>query len=180
MEPATLVRFEMTKEDLIAFNLYHQKNSPSQKAQRRNLILGFVVFALVLAVVPFFVRRMAILWGVSAFFVLVAGFLPSSFEKSIRKMIDKLLEEGRNKGLLGLKEVSITPTAISTVGALRSMTIQWPAVERIVAAEDSLYVYVSAIEAIIVPRRAFEKPEEFEAFAAAARKYQAEAAGRSK
>lgn len=180
MEPTKLVRFEMTKDDFLAFNLYHHRNSPSIQAQQRGVLVLLVVVGLLVGLIPLLRPAARALWAVSAVFIGAACLLPFNFNKAARRIVDKMLSEGQNKGLLGLKEVTLSPAEIGTTGALRSASTRWPAVERIVTTDEALYVYVSALEALIVPRRAFETPQEFEDFAATARRFQAEAAGRSK
>jgi hypothetical protein len=132
------------------------------------------------AVPPCFDRQFWPMWA-GAVALLVSAFqAESSLRKRVRKTVLRMLEEGKNRGMLGPKEVVIDPVEICAAGADRATTARWPAVERIVTAEEALYVYISAVEAIIVPRRAFASPSEFDAFAEAARRHQSEAAARAK
>ncbi len=91
-----------------------------------------------------------------------------------------MIAEGETRGMLKNLEVTLSPVEIASAGSLRSIMVRRPAVGRIVTTGHGLYAYISSFEAIIVPRRAFEKSGEFEAFVATARQYQAEAAGRAK
>jgi hypothetical protein len=59
-------------------------------------------------------------------------------------------------------------------------TTAWPAVERIVVDSGMLYIYISSVSAVVVPRRAFTTDAEFASFEETARKHLAEAAGRAK
>ena len=180
MEPTKLVRYEMVGDDLIAFNLYHQTNSPSVRRALWNSAAFFVIIGGLLAVVAMLEPRMRVLWLFSLVLFYFALAVPFNHRKSVRTIVGRMLQEGTNKGLLGLKEITLTPVEICATGALRSSTTRWPAVEKVVTTEEALYVYISAIEAIVIPRRAFGTSAEFEDFAATARRYQAEAAVRSK
>ncbi|MBV8879876.1 MAG: YcxB family protein [Planctomycetaceae bacterium] len=181
METEAMVRYELTKEDLVLFNLYHLEHSPSVRARQFRImavifVLGIAAFVGGLLLPPRY--RMLCVGGVS-----VTGsvfFMPSSVRRRVRKTTEEMLSEGRNKGMVGLKQITLVPAEIRVVGGLGSASFAWPVVERIVRDANALYVYVSAVAALIVPRRAFATPEEFEAFSAAACRYQAEAATRSK
>jgi hypothetical protein len=82
-----------------------------------------------------------------------------------------MVSEGSLEPLLGKKEVSITPVEIVEAGATRSTTVRWQAVQQIVQNGDALYVYISATEAMIIPRRSFADDAAFAAFKGAMLEY---------
>lgn len=175
------VSFEMTREDIIAFNLYHSAQSPNLSRQRWSIILAFLFAAGVLAImmmVPGELQKLFRgLWPVALFLFVTAVLVLFTWRRFLRKAVDQMLDEGRNRSLLGKKEVIITPVEITGVGDLKSVTLRWKAVERIELDESYLFIYYSALEAILVPRRAFAAESEFAAFAEAARSYWREAGG---
>lgn len=181
MESAATVRFEFTQADFIGFNLYHHKHSPATRAikvRAMGLILAYGAAALIFKFLqPNFSE---ILWCVAAGSVLHALIFPAAFQRSLRRNVERMLSEGKNKGLLGQKEIALTPAEVRTTGSMGMTAIAWLAVERVVVDGDALYIYISAVSAIVVPRRAFAQEAEFEAFVETARKYLAEAAGRAK
>ena len=181
MEPAATVRFDFTESDFIGFNLYHHRHSPSTRA----IQVRFVVFILAIglaALVYKLIRPEApdVLWSVPLGCGIGAALFPFSFRRSLRRNVLAMLKEGRNRGLLGTKEVTLTPAEIRSTGAMGMTTTAWPAVERVVVDGDVLYLYISSVSAVVVPRRAFAQDADFEAFVETARKYQVEAAARSK
>jgi len=79
-----------------------------------------------------------------------------------------------------MSEIALTPAETRWTGAMSMTSTAWPAVERIVVNRDLIYLNVNAVSAVIVPRRAFSQDSDFQAFVETARRYQAEAAARSK
>lgn len=181
MEPVSQVRFEFTREDFVAFNLYHHDHSPATRYQKRRIILIFGALGVILPVIklmhPEYHELLYIFGGTS---LLVAVTFPLNFRRGLRRNLDRLLSEGKNKGLLGPREVGLSPAEVRSTGTMGINTTAWPAVEKIVKHEDRLYIYTSSLSAVVIPRRAFESDAAFASFEETARKYLAEAAGRAK
>jgi membrane protein implicated in regulation of membrane protease activity len=173
--------FELTKEDLLTYNLSHQARSPALRRQRAwtvGVCLGAAVILGGVMCLPSAgdFGRVANFWPVAYFFLAIGILKPLLWRRQVRRIVDRMLNEGRNRSLLGKREVLITPADISTAGELRSTIVRWKAVERIVEEREVLYVYISSVDAVIIPRRAFASDDEFAAFGAACRKYWTEAA----
>src|SRR5262245_40395662 len=168
------VSFDLTKEDLIAHNLYRQQRSPSIQRQRRMVSGVFLIGGLALGAVLLTHEHSSasfLAWAMVALLLVTPAILPSSYRRSTIKLVGRLIDEGKNKSLLGRKEITITPVDICGAGELRSMTVRWKAVERIEETSDYLYIYFSSLEAFIIPRRAFAGEADFAAFAAGVRKH---------
>jgi hypothetical protein len=170
------VSFEQTKDDLIAYNLYHSAHSPAIRRQRRTMIAVFVSAALVVAMLLLSFPSSptpppGILWVVVAAFLIGAAVLPRSYRRGVIKIVGRMIDEGQNRTLLGRREITISPVDLGAASELRSTTVRWKAVEKVVEDGDYLYIYISALEAIIVPRRAFAGEAPFAAFADAVRKH---------
>ena len=73
--------------------------------------------------------------------------------------------------MFGRHRVTISPHGIAESGEFGESTTAWQAVECVVSAEEYAYVYLNALAAIIVPRRAFDSPAEFDEFVRAAQRY---------
>lgn len=181
MEPSLNVRFEMTKEDLIEFSLWHQSQSRSIVSRRRRIVVVFGGLGILLGVFKLLKPELPdYVWVGSGALLLLAPILPIRIRQASRTLLQKMMDEGANRGLVGRREVSITPLELANVGDLTSVTIRWPAIERIAVTDGALYCYWNAAGAVIIPRRAFASPAEFDAFVEAARRYQTDAAGRAK
>jgi hypothetical protein len=181
MDPFTTVRFEFTQEDFIGFNLYHHQHSSATRRLKVQFVLLFLAAGLAGLVFKLIERESPdSLWVVPIACVGGALIYPWTFRWSLRRNVNAMLAEGRNKGLLGQKEITLTPAEIRSTGAMGAVTAAWPAVERIVVDGDVLYIYISSLSAVVVPRRAFVQDSDFQAFTETAWKHLAEAAGRAK
>ncbi|MCI0746764.1 MAG: YcxB family protein [Verrucomicrobia subdivision 3 bacterium] len=178
------VEFDLTKDDLIAFNLYH--NSHSTAVRRQYLIGWFLPAAILLAVcigiwmladqsrntpLRTFLDLLPLFCSVPLFLL----YYPWAYRRKVRKIIDAMVSEGSNRGLFGRHAVSISEIDITDSGAFGQTTRVWFGVERVVGTEHYAYIYLSSLSAVIVPRRAFVSEAEFEKFIEQANDYHANA-----
>jgi hypothetical protein len=98
-------------------------------------------------------------------------YFPWAYRRKVRKIIAGMAGEGHNRALFSHHRVEISPQGIADASDLRQSSTAWRAVERVVKIGDYTFVYVSASSAIIVPRRAFATPTEFEEFVRTTRSY---------
>jgi len=169
------LKFDLTKEDVIAFNMYHYAHSPSLRRKKWvNLVWGMVL-ALVCVLAAIAVKGSGgsadFLWSLLVSIPLYIACYPFLLRRAQRTAVERLIAEGQNRDQFGKKQVTITPIEITAGGDLTSTTVRWKAVERIEVAEAYAYVYFSALQAVIIPRRAFASDEEFSAWVETARKY---------
>jgi len=169
------VEFELIKEDYVKFNLYHFAHSPSLRPRllRRTIVI-IAVWILVLLMLILASETPA--RAARGFWPLYLGppiylLLFFRHSRAHRRVVERMLEEGKNKGMFGLQQVSLSSAGISTTSEARRSSSTWEVVERIESTEDSAYFYVSSVEAIIVPRRAFGDDADFEEFVEAGRRY---------
>ncbi len=179
------VEYEMTPEDWVAFNLYHHRRSPT--ARRRYLwswlfpagVWLFVCTALwhladrgrgtplqtFLALLPLFVAApIYLLW------------YPWAYRRNLRRIVAGMMSEGKNRRLFGRHRVTISPDGIAESGEFGQSTTTWQAVERVVPDGEYAYVYLNALAAIVIPRRAFANPAQFDEFVRTAGRYHEDAA----
>ena len=102
---------------------------------------------------------------------------PWWYRRKLRKIVAGMVGEGGNRGLFNLHVVTISPVSVTESSELGQASTAWRAVERVAAADEHAYIYTSALAAIIVPRRAFAGPSEFEQFVQSARNYHEKALG---
>lgn len=168
------IEFELSMGDLVAFNRYHSEHSPTQRRARlawRLSVPAIIAFGVVWNLndlVPFLLGggAIAVLW-----FALYPRFQRWSLERCVRK----LYGEGKNKGTICGHKLSIAPDAISERTDVGQATTSWRRVEKITDADQHLFLYTGAVQAFIVPRRAFSDESEFRAFIETARRYREEA-----
>ena len=173
------VQVDITKQDVVEFNLYHHSRSPSSKRTKWALTLpgflwsGFWLVLSLLSETPEeTVLALMPLW--LGGFAYIAVIL-LSWRRGVARQVGKYLAEGENKGLFGPRQVLLTPEGITETGELQTSTINWRAGEKIVVLPDCAYVYLNAVAAYIIPKRAFASEPGFDAFIGAAQDYHAQA-----
>ncbi|PIC57148.1 hypothetical protein CSV80_10595 [Sporosarcina sp. P12(2017)] len=150
------IHYELTEQDVIAFNLYHVKNSKvgknSLQWQRYISPLIFLLFAYFLTIFtdmakgPLFVTfgLTAILWVI---------FYPKYFYFHITRQVSKMLKGGKNEGLVGEHFMKLNKTGIADQTAVDETKVQWAGVKQLIEDPDYFYIYTSTVSAYIIPKR---------------------------
>lgn len=176
--------YEITMDDLSAFNLYHHLHSPTARRQYlRSWFVPAFIWVLVWAVIWYLADRergtplrtfldlLPLLSGVPLYLI----YFPWAYRRKVRKMVAGMVSEGQNRGLLCRHRVAISPDGITESGEFGQASTAWRAVERVVRNGDYAFIYTNALAAVIVPRRAFATATEFEEFVRAASDYHGKA-----
>jgi hypothetical protein len=172
--------YELTKDDLGAFNFYHHFHSPTA---RRHYFRAWFIPAFVWLLVctgiwyladkergtPLrtFLDLLPLFSGVP----IHLAIFPWWYRRKVRKIVAGMIGEGRNRGLFSRHRVSISPESVTDSSEDGQTSTAWRAVERVAAADEHAYIYTNALAAIIIPRRAFAGPMEFEEFVRRAREH---------
>lgn len=149
------IRYNLSEDDYLAFNLFHLRNSGMViKALRLQQFVGPVIFLLVPVVFAG--------WGDGSFPALMSVFLllsvlwgwlyPKFFWKSVLNRTKKALEEGNNEGVYGLHSMWITAEGIREVSTKGESRVDWSGIEHLKEDHVNLYLYTSAIGGYIVPK----------------------------
>lgn len=151
------IKFEITEDDYIKFNLYHIENSPSQK--RTYNLLRYVIPLLfsmpIYAIGISLFKQPSIYWIIIAtLFVLVWIITyPNQYKKLIRKQTKKILQEGDNSSFFGKKTMVIDDNNIKVFSEFTSETISKKSIKTIMVYDDMILVYLSGFTAQIIPTR---------------------------
>jgi hypothetical protein len=180
--------YEIAKDDVSAFNLYHHRHSPTARRQYlRSWFLPAAVWLLICIVIWYLADRerrtplrtfldlLPLFSGVPLHLL----YFPWAYRRKVRKIVDGMVSEGRNRGLFGRHHLTLSPENVTDSNEHRQSSTMWSGVERVVATDKHAYIYTSALAAIIVPGRAFSGPSEFEEFVRLARGYHEKAVART-
>jgi hypothetical protein len=172
--------YEITKDDLSAFNYYHHFHSPTARRQYlRSWLLPAFVWLLVCMGIWYLADKgrgtplrtfrdlLPLFGGVPLYLI----YFPWWYRRKVKKIIAGMVSEGQNRSLLGHHQVSLSPENITESGEFGQNSTAWRAVERVAQNGDYAFVYVNALAAIIIPRRAFGEATEFEEFVKTANSY---------
>lgn len=163
------IEYQITLEDLVDFNLYHYKNSPAMRRSILSMKMAFAVTIILIApLILYFLDEISFLISVPVLAVLafISAFiwpLPRVIERSIEKQAVKLYAEGK-KDATGKHTMTLTPDGIIETGEHGEQRIKWGGVEKITVNEKYIFIYISSIQAFIVPRTSFDDEFSFQAF----------------
>lgn len=158
-----MVAYDVFVEDMISYSLWH--NAQSTSAKRARLVNRLLVAACVLA------GSIAIGWTLSgdSWIVVIMGAVvavlyiliyQTTYRYKLRRAIEKMYAEGDNTAICGPWRVEISRARLSVFMPLVESHYVWRGVQRVERAEQAIYIYVSAVSAVIIPLRAFLSPGE--------------------
>ncbi|ADI00154.1 YcxB family protein [Salisediminibacterium selenitireducens] len=151
------LRFEITKDDYINFNLYHIENSPSQRKVYNFLRYGIpLLFSVpVYAIGTIIFQQPASYWVVIALLFILVWIItyPKQHKRVIRRQTEKLLQEGENSSIFGKKIMTLDDQTIKVVGGNSSETTSKQSIQEVKVYEDMILIYLSSITAHIIPTR---------------------------
>lgn len=150
------VHYELTEEDVIAFNLYHIQNSKTGKNslrwQRYVSPVIFLLFAYFLSVYSDMQLSLLLpIFGVTA--VIWVLFYPKYFYYHITRQVRKMLKEGTNSGLVGSHVLKMTKSGITDQSSAAETSVQWNGITQVAEDAQYVFIYTSTVSAYILPKR---------------------------
>jgi hypothetical protein len=177
------IDYELTVEDLVRWNQYFLRTSPTMRRQFWTMwVLLGVLFITLAVVVPqaYQPRNLNFeRWILSA--VLGLPFVglwlayPWYFRRKYSHAVRAFLREGANQNVVGPRRLSISPEFIVFSTPLLQTVTRWQAVEHVVHDTDAVYIKLSSTTALNIPRRAFDSEQQARHFVARAIEFQAAA-----
>jgi len=158
------IEFERTEEDMVEFNLFHIDRSPTIRKQLlvTQIVMAVLIFVMAMSVAYLRTRYLpAISYIVGAIFSMGACLVyPSIYKWSITRQARKLFREGSNKSLLGRHELNLSPDGVHYTTISSESKINWSSIEKVVQNDKYVFMYIGAINAIVVPKTAFASSKE--------------------
>jgi len=164
------VEYEITRDDLYAFQWRAAFHSPFARRVTRRVYLGWFLALLLLAIMPaigsdgFVVSRISFTFLIISFpiAILVQHYLGRWLMR--RALLRLLRDEKPDRGQLGRHKVALIRDGVvesTTVGESRT---SWAGVHRVEQNAQYIFLYTSAAAAHVIPKRAFKDSEEAERF----------------
>jgi hypothetical protein len=167
--PAPL-EYELTRDDLYAFQWRAAFHSPRGRRIRRWAYFGWLLAIVLLAIVPAIGPRGLDISRVSFTFILIAFPIAALFQwffetRMMRRLINRLLDDEKpGRGQLGRHRLVLTEDAVVESTAVNEQRTSWAGVDRVEQNADYIFIYTSAAAAHMIPKRAFRDSAEAEAF----------------
>jgi hypothetical protein len=160
----TLV-FNLTKEDFFHFNYYTSWTAPEKKQTRLKYYLKSIGYAFAGVIVLYLLEHpnnligffsigaiIAIIWG------LIAGYF--GVQKTFKKRIKSFSEDQNNSVFYSKTELNLTEAGILNRDENSETKYHWNAIVKKAETEDYIYLYLSSVQAIIIPKRVLNSSEE--------------------
>ena len=160
-----LVKYEVTKQDYIDFNLNFVDTS---KVMKRSIfikrffypVIFLAVASLLESVFSLPITFLLIVTAVlSVFWIL---FYVKWFKKLVVQKVEKLLKSGKVTGLIGKHELELGEGYLTDT--TKESYTRYETVEKVITTETHIFIYVSQVMAYIVPKKTFAKEDQLEAF----------------
>ncbi|MCJ7842473.1 YcxB family protein [Lederbergia sp. NSJ-179] len=161
------IKYNLTEEDYLNFNLFHVKNSKTaKKAMKMQRFLIPIVFI----VIPYVLSKMGdmSLFGLLIPFLLISilwiMFYPKYFYHYVIRHTKKLIKEGENDGLLGEHRMILSEEGIVDSASNRETKVTWSGIKTVKEDKHNIYLYNSSVSAYILPKRDLDDVEEIKIY----------------
>lgn len=162
--------YTLEVEDWLAFNQYHARNLASVRRSRQLLQILFPILFVLLA----FLALLAGDLGTAVFMAVVAALWLFGLQKFLawltQRRLKKIIAGGKNSWL-GLYEAAIIPEAFFSKSGTGEGKYYWRAMEQIVPTDDYIFIYVTPLSAVIIPKRTYNGDMPFDKLAAQMQSY---------
>ena len=185
LERRVNVEFNLTLDDVEAFNLYYRKNILQPLNQSRNMVtklifvLLFVVWIFITLDLWFSGHIISGIILIASIIFVIAYFSILNSNRNIRKRIRKELSRCYGNGendILGKHNFSISPEVITDVTDVSQSTAKWEIIENVVSTDKCIFLTMTgSTRALIIPKRAFHDETSFKKFIIEAEEYRTKA-----
>lgn len=154
------VEAHITRTDLLRMQFYMLFRLPAN-------LYFFAFFWLAMAVVALFAIDD---FSIPVYLLVVTFFTICGFVGATTVVIlMQLVSASEKQGFIGPQAFEIRDDAFVEISSGTTTTTDWASISRIYTSRNYLYVLISALRVHIVPRRAFDSKEQFQAFASEVR-----------
>ena len=164
------IEYELTPDDLYAFQWRAVFLSPRGRRVRRTVYLLWVLAVLLFAIVPAIGADGFVISRVSFNFIVIAIPIVFLFQWClerwlVRRAIRQLLEDEKpGRGQLGKHRIILSENGLTESTAVGESRTSWAGVDRVEQNPDYVFIYTAPAAAHLIPKRAFRNLQEAEAF----------------
>jgi hypothetical protein len=151
------IRFDVSLDDILAYNRYHVRHSPSIRRSTLLIRWGGAILFLLICLLPAYDFEPGY-WLMSLFLGLVGGitFLllyPVLVRVVAESQQRKLYTEGSTRGEIGMHECELGEDGVIVRSETGELKTRWEGLDRIVTTDDYTFIYLSSVTAHVIPRR---------------------------
>ena len=164
------LKYTVSNDDLVAFNEEYFFNSETIRRRfqkERAVVLGTFIFAglafALLAINEDSASKSNYWAGLFIFFLclvpglLIFALIPRTTLKSIRANANSIYASGKNLTLVGQQELLLSPDSAVVRNEFYEAKYNWQVIEKMEETNDYIFLYVSSVSALIIPKRAINE-----------------------
>jgi len=146
-------KVKMTEKDISDYNIFHAENS---KSMRKTMFFLKFMFP-ILAIPSGFILSDYV--GPLFWILVLVGsvidyiYSPKLMRWSTRRKVKMMLRDDKNGDLFLEKTVRFNTEGISLETINTSVNYNWGSIVKFMESDDTYYIYVSSIQAIILPKK---------------------------
>jgi uncharacterized membrane protein YedE/YeeE len=147
------LEFRLEEADVLAFLDHHMQHSGAARDIRRRQIYGHAFLVVIFGLVFWFLGEAALAIAFLVLGPVWVAWWPARARQTYRKQALAMYREGQNPMLEGHHVLRLDDAGLVAVTPAAEARMSLTSVGRIVDTPDHLFIYVGAVQAIIVPRR---------------------------
>ncbi|TGK22813.1 YcxB family protein [Leptospira stimsonii] len=163
------ITYELTLEDIVNFNEYHFRHSEVSKKKRMIAKLIIPIWTLFVFLALNYtnlenIDEISFLLNIPIFIFAIAWFF--LFDRlyfwRLRNNVDKMLREKENKGMIGKQKITLSKDQLLFETSFTSAQFKPGSISEVIETRDYFFLYVSSLNALIVPQGSFQASEKKE------------------
>jgi hypothetical protein len=156
------IRYSITLDDLVAFNLYHFDHSPTVRRTRFAAVWSTPIFMMVAFAVLTFVtanadRAVVFLLFMLVFCVVWILAIPPFLRWSVKRNTAKLYGDLQSKEIFSPQELELTDTKLIKRTAVNESAVLLEWILQVARTDDHTFVFLNAVSAHIIPRASVDE-----------------------
>lgn len=158
------VKFELAKEDFVAFNLYHSETSEKFK---KSIFIQRYIVSLIFLVIPligYFVFKVDFK-NIAPMFLVIwviwVVFYGKAIKYNLKKKVENFIVQKEKSGdpVLGEYFLEVDDSGVTLSRRNGKLKSKWKDIEKILEDDSRIYVYIGEDSAYIAPKSFFTEEE---------------------
>ena len=151
------LKYEVTEEDYIKFNIYHAENSQAHKKIYNMLkyIIPILSGIIIYFTGPNLFKQPKVYWGIIAILFILIWIVrfPKKYKKIIRKSVETMLKDGDNSSMMCKNTMIIGQNDIKVINENSTEITSREGIKEVRVYDDMILIYLSGFTAHIIPTR---------------------------
>lgn len=151
-EKTSLLRYENTIDDAVAWGQYYFKHSPVLRRRRKVAFILLPIWILACSLLVFGFGHLETVLLCTLIYSVVSILIILGLRQLIGdRLLRKQYSSDRNRGFLGWHELELTDEGLLFRSAYTEGKMAWGVIERIESTKDHTFIYMGTASALIIP-----------------------------